>query len=82
MVGISGVKFEIDANDFLFSGAQLRTTQNHTREHLIRVLDLISTGRINLGGSISQKYRLSEANKALEALDKQTDDPIRITLYT
>ena len=31
MIGISGVKFEIDANDFLFKGAQLRTTQNHTR---------------------------------------------------
>jgi propanol-preferring alcohol dehydrogenase len=81
MVGISGVKFEIDANDFLFKGAQLRTTQNHTRDHLIRVLDLISTGRINIAGSISQKYRLSEANIALEALDKQTDNPIRITLY-
>ena len=82
MVGISGVKFEIDANDFLFKGAQLRTTQNHTRDHLIRVLDLISTRRINIAGSISQKYPLSEANRALEALDKQTGDPIRITLYT
>ena len=81
MVGISGVKFEIDANDFLFKGAQLRTTQNHTRNHLIRVLDLISTGRINIAGSISQKYPLKEANEALEALDKQTDNPIRIILY-
>jgi propanol-preferring alcohol dehydrogenase len=82
MVGISGVKFEIDANDFLFSGAQLRTTQNHTRDHLIRILDLISRGRIDVAGSISRRYPLSEANKALEALDKQTDNPIRITLYT
>jgi propanol-preferring alcohol dehydrogenase len=81
MIGISGAKFEIDANDFLFKGAQLRATQNHTRDHLIRVLDLISTGRINLERSISQKYPLSEANKALEALDKQTDNPIRIVLY-
>ena len=81
MVGISGVKFEIDANDFLFKGAQLRTTQNHTRDHLIRVLNLISQGRINIAGSISQKYPLAEANKALEALDKQTDNPIRIVLY-
>jgi propanol-preferring alcohol dehydrogenase len=81
MVGISGVKFEIDANDFLFKGAQLRTTQNHTRNHLIRVLDLISTGRINIAGSISQKYPLKEVNEALEALDKQTGNPIRIILY-
>ena len=81
MIGISGVKFEIDANDFLFKGAQLRATQNHTRDHLIRVLDLISTGRINIAGSVSQKYPLSEASKALEALDKQTDSPIRIVLY-
>jgi len=80
MVGISGIKFEIDANDFLFKGAQLRTTQNHTRDHLRRVLNLISTGRINMAGSISQKYSLSEANKALESLDKQTDNPIRIVL--
>jgi len=80
MVGISGIKFEIDANDFLFKGAQLRATQNHTRDHLRRVLNLISTGRINMAGSISQTYPLSEANKALETLDKQTDNPIRIVL--
>jgi propanol-preferring alcohol dehydrogenase len=81
MIGISGIKFEIDANDFLFKGAQLRTTQNHTRDHLIRVLDLMSSGRINIAGSISQKYPLKDANKALEALDKQTDNPLRILLY-
>jgi propanol-preferring alcohol dehydrogenase len=81
MVGISGIKFEIDANDFLFKGAQLRTTQNHTRDHLTRILELINKGRINMTGSISQKYPLAKAIKALDALENQKDDPVRIVLY-
>jgi len=81
MVGISGIKFEIDANDFLFKGAQLRTTQNHTRDHLARVLNLMSTGRIDISKSISQKYKLADTLKAVESLENQKESPLRIVLY-
>jgi propanol-preferring alcohol dehydrogenase len=81
LIGISGAKFEIDANNFLSKGAQLRMSQHHTRGDLIRVLHLMSTGRINISGSISQRYHLSEANRAIEVLDKQIDSPIRVVLH-
>jgi len=80
LIGISGAKFEVDANNFLTREAQLRMSQHHTRGDLMRVLQLMSMGRINISGSISQRYHLSETSRAIEALERQIDSPIRVVL--
>jgi len=80
MVGTSGSIIEIKQVDFLSREAQLRTSWGHTKEDLLRVLNLIETKRLDLSKSITHRFPMREVNHALEMLDRKMGNPVRIVL--
>ena len=82
MVGITTSNIEYNALDLLNNGQTITVCQNHTRAQLKTVLDLMKIGRIDVGRSITARYSLRDAPKAVDALNAQTDNPTRIVLTT
>ncbi len=80
MVGITTSNIEYNAFDLLNNGQTITVCQNHTRAQLKTVLDLMKIGRIDVGRSITARYSLRDAPKAVDALNAQTDNPTRIVL--
>ena len=50
------------------------------RSDLGEVLGLVSSGRLDLSGSISARLPLTDVNRALEMLESGEGDPVRIVL--
>lgn len=80
MVGIANAKIEIDALDFLGKGGEFRAVQNHTRDQMITVLNMIRDKKIDVSKSISHTLKLEKAPEAVEMLRSQKGDPRRIVL--
>ncbi len=80
MVGITTSNIEYNALDLLNNGQTITVCQNHTREQLKTVLNFMKSGRIDIGKSITARYRLEDAPKAVDALNTQADNPTRIVL--
>ena len=51
-----------------------------TRSDLERVIELVQSGQLDLGRSISARLPLREANKALEMLESKEGDPVRLVI--
>ncbi|PRY50142.1 2-desacetyl-2-hydroxyethyl bacteriochlorophyllide A dehydrogenase [Geodermatophilus tzadiensis] len=59
---------------------QLLGSYGGTRTTLRRVLDLVGTGRLDLGGSITHRFALDDADEALRTLHLRSGDPQRVVV--
>ncbi|MGY1726082.1 alcohol dehydrogenase catalytic domain-containing protein [Geodermatophilus sp. SYSU D01062] len=59
---------------------QLLGSYGGTLATLQRVLQLLATGRLDLGGSITHTFALADADAALRALHERTGDPQRVVV--
>jgi alcohol dehydrogenase, propanol-preferring len=80
MVGITPSNIQYNALDLLNNGQTITVCQNHTRAQLKAVLDLMRNGRMDVGRSITARYSLKDAPRAVDALNSQADNPTRIVL--
>lgn len=80
MVGITNENIEYNALDLLNNGQTITVCQNHTRDQMKRVLNLVQMGRIDIGKSITARYKLKDAPKAVRELQDQSSSPLRIVL--
>ena len=55
-------------------------SMGYTRDELERVIDLANSGRLDLSLSITARYPLEEAERALDDLAQHRGDPIRLAL--
>ncbi|MCP4038571.1 MAG: alcohol dehydrogenase catalytic domain-containing protein [bacterium] len=55
-------------------------SMGYTRSELERVVDLADTGRLDLSGSITGRYPLEDAARALDDLANHHNDPVRLAL--
>ncbi|MCP4039061.1 MAG: alcohol dehydrogenase catalytic domain-containing protein [bacterium] len=55
-------------------------SMGYTRAELERVVELAASGRLDLSGSITGRYPLAQAAKALEDLANHRNDPVRLAL--
>jgi len=53
---------------------------DHLKSELYQLIDLISSGRLDLSASVTHRLPLEEANRAMEMLENRLDNPIRIVL--
>ncbi len=51
-----------------------------TRSDLERVIELVQSGQLDLGRSISARFPLEQANRALEMLESKEGDPVRLVI--
>lgn len=66
--------------DFRYLEAQVRSSSDHTRDDLAKVMELVSTGRVDLSKSITHRLELDEVNKGFQILDTKQGNPNRIVL--
>ena len=66
--------------DFRFLEGQIRGSADHTVEDLRKLLELVSSGKVDLSKSITHKLKLEEVNKGFRMLDTKEDNPNRIVL--
>lgn len=55
-------------------------SMGYTRAELGRVVELAASGKLDLSGSITERYPLERADQALEDLASRRNDPVRLTL--
>ncbi|MFJ3234048.1 zinc-binding dehydrogenase [Streptomyces sp. NPDC086787] len=69
-----------DGRRFGFLGNQIRGHYGSEPEHVEQLIRLVSTGRLNLSGSVSDRLPLADAKEAVARLEHKTGNPIRIVL--
>ena len=67
---------------FVRKQLQLLGSYGGTLATLQRVLGLVASGQLHLSSSITHRFSLDEANRALETLHEKTGDPQRIVVAT
>jgi threonine dehydrogenase-like Zn-dependent dehydrogenase len=55
-------------------------SMGYTRDELACVVDLANSGRLDLSGSITDRYPLERAAEALDDLATRRNDPVRLAL--
>ena len=55
-------------------------SMGYTRSELERVVSLAESGRLDLSGSITDRYPLERAAEALDDLANHRNDPVRLAL--
>jgi len=80
IVGYCREPVSIDLMEFMSNEVQLRSSIEHNRWELARVIELRASGRIDLSKSITHRVRLEEINRGLEMLEKKIGDPLRIVV--
>lgn len=81
VVGVGMKPLQLAPSAILTSGEyELRGCYGSERRDLKRVLELAGLGVLDLSRSVSATFSLSDANKALAALESKADDPIRLVL--
>ena len=80
LVGIGKGVFNVDWQDILFKQLSVFGCYGVVRADFPKLIELVSTGRINLKRLITHIVPLTEANKAIEILDKKIGDPIRVVV--
>ncbi len=66
--------------DFRYLEAQIRSSSDHTRDDLRKVLELVSLKRVDLTKSITHRLKLDEVNKGFRMLETKQDNPNRIVM--
>ncbi|MCP4037622.1 MAG: alcohol dehydrogenase catalytic domain-containing protein [bacterium] len=56
-------------------------SMGYTRAELACVVELAATGKLDLSGSITGRYPLEQAAKAIEDLANHKNDPVRLALF-
>ena len=56
-------------------------SMGYTRAELEHVVSLTATGKLDLSGSITARYPLADAVRALEDLASHRNDPVRLALF-
>ncbi|MFF5477698.1 zinc-binding dehydrogenase [Streptomyces sp. NPDC012935] len=69
-----------DGTAFSLLGHRICGHYGSTPEHIVQLVRLASTGRLDLGPSVSALIPLSEAASAVERLANKIGDPIRLVL--
>lgn len=81
VVGISEKKIElIPIRIFVGCEFELLGSMGSTREDVKKVIELVSSGKLNLSSSITDRISLNEINKGLERLHKRIGNPVRIVV--
>ena len=80
LVGIGKGVFNVDWQDILFKQLSLFACYGVVRADFPRLIELVSSGKINLKKLITHVVPLNEANRAIEILDKKIDNPIRVVV--
>jgi threonine dehydrogenase-like Zn-dependent dehydrogenase len=69
-----------DGTRFSFLGQSLRGHYGSIPDHIDQLIRLATTGRLDLGPSISGRIPLADAADAVARLENKTDAPIRLVL--
>lgn len=69
-----------DGTRFSFLGQTLRGHYGSSPDHIEQLIRLASTGRLDLGPSISAHIPLADAADAVARLEDKTDAPVRVVL--
>jgi len=80
LVGIYRGSLELDVKKLLYEEVQLRTSMDHTKWDLIKAIELVANGRIDLSRSVTHRLPLNEASKGFEILEKKIGSPVRVVL--
>jgi len=80
VVGYCREPVRVNLMEFMSNEVQLRSSIEHVRWELARVIELRASGRIDLSRSITHRIRLEEINRGLEILEKKIGDPLRIVV--
>lgn len=80
VVGLHGGTIELDMSELLYDEPQLRTSMDHTKWDLRKVLELVALGRIDLSRSITHRLPLRKAIRGFEILEEKVGNPVRAVL--
>ncbi|MGQ0796474.1 MAG: zinc-dependent alcohol dehydrogenase [Methanobacteriota archaeon] len=80
MVGIPKGPITIDAQGFNLGGKTLAATQGHTTEDLREVVALRAKGALRTAETITHRMPFKDVAHAIEVLENQAGDPVRIAL--
>jgi threonine dehydrogenase-like Zn-dependent dehydrogenase len=80
LVVIHRVSLELKAKKLLFEEAQLRASMNHTKSDLIKAIELVAYGRIDLSKSVKHRLKLQETSRGSDILEKKVGSPGRAVL--
>ncbi len=83
VVGVGGDRIQLGPSSlFAISRTQLRGAYGYRRSHLETLLRLVSTGRLDLSGSVSATLPLDDANEGVAILSEKRNDPVRVLLVS
>ncbi|RLI06545.1 hypothetical protein DRO24_04805 [Candidatus Bathyarchaeota archaeon] len=80
LVGYCREPVSLDAMEFMSNEIQLRSSIEHNRWELARVIELRALGKIDLSKSITHRVSLDQVNRGLEILEKKIGDPLRVVV--
>ncbi|MCA1831862.1 MAG: zinc-binding dehydrogenase [Actinomycetota bacterium] len=81
VVGVSGERISLGPSIlFAVFGTKLLGHYGYRRSHLETLVDLVSSGRLDISGSISARLPLEQAEEAVRMLRTKENDPVRILL--
>lgn len=80
VVGLHGGTVELDMTELLYDEPRLRTSMDHTKWELRKVLELVAHGWIDLSRSITHRLPLRKVLRGFESLEEKIGNPVRAVL--
>lgn len=80
LVGLCGEDVAYDTRKIVRGQLQVMGSYAFTKKDIVDVVNLVSTGRLDLSNSITHEFSLEDVNQALETLEKNIGNPIRVVV--
>lgn len=80
IVGKCRENVQINPESFLENELQLRSSVEHLRWEILRVIELAKEKKFDLSKSITHRISLEEVNEGLEILEKKIGNPVRVVI--
>lgn len=80
LVGLCGKDVAYDTRKIVRGQLQVIGSYAFTKKDIVDVVNLVSVGKLDLSHSITHRFPLEKVNQALETLEKNIGNPIRMVI--
>jgi len=80
LVGLCGKDVAYDTRKIVRGQLQVMGSYAFTKKDIVDVVNLVSTGKLDLSHSITHRFSLEEINQALKTLEENIGNPIRVVV--
>ncbi|HEX9774458.1 MAG TPA: zinc-binding dehydrogenase [Actinomycetota bacterium] len=83
VVGVSGERIQLGPSvTFAVFRNTLRGVFGYQRHHLETLVSLVSSGRLDVAGSITHRFPIEDASAGVSMLSDKDNDPVRVVLVS